>query len=166
MNFHNSIPGALLRHMVIAISNCPWRFSFWSPQARGDSQHDLLFFLSRRVVLTISPTAVSSVRRFLCARYFGRSVCILTMSRFRFLGEYIWSTSESEMERFKLGWQATRRHHDLVGAISHKRKILDNGIPPRPIHANQYQPAGRWKSGKTKAAQCPPTLRDFRLNMR
>ena len=79
--------------------------SIWSPQARGDSQHDLLIFLSVDSFDNISDPVPSIEDSFV--RGTSDILYAYNNGRFRFLGEYIWSTSESEMERFKFGWQAS-----------------------------------------------------------
>jgi len=76
----------------------------WLP-AQAAGEHDLVFFTSVDTFnnkFSDPPTEVadSFVRPALDVLY------TYSGDRFRFLGEYLWSSTESEMERFKVGWEA------------------------------------------------------------
>jgi len=74
-----------------------------SPSARGEPQHDLLFFLSVEGFENLSDSTVEMNDSYL--RPVSDVLYAYNDGRFRFLGEYIWSSTESEMERLKVGWQ-------------------------------------------------------------
>jgi len=69
-----------------------------------DSQHDFLLFPSVDTFNTFNEShpevEESFVRPSLSAMYSYNG------GRFRFLAEYLWSSTESELERLKIGWQA------------------------------------------------------------
>jgi hypothetical protein len=69
-----------------------------------DSQHEILFFTSVDAFDNFSLSDPDLGETFM-----RPAVDILysySGDRFRFLGEYLWSSHESELERLKLGWQA------------------------------------------------------------
>ncbi len=77
------------------------------PPAKAESQNDLLLFLSLERFQMFSsddPAFDGTDNRATADILFSRS-----SDRFRFLGEYIWSDSESELERFQLAWQVDDR---------------------------------------------------------
>ena len=83
--------------LLIALSLCG------SHAARAESQQELLLFTSVDTFDTFSESDP------LVAESFVRGSADLLYSfsgeRFRFLGEYLWSSQESELERIKAGWQ-------------------------------------------------------------
>jgi hypothetical protein len=74
-----------------------------SPLARADSQHDMLVFLSleRFDMFSASNPALDGYEN----RATSDFLYTYNSDRFRFLAEYIWSNSESEIERFQAAWQ-------------------------------------------------------------
>jgi hypothetical protein len=74
-----------------------------SPLARADSQHDMLVFLSleRFDMFSASDPALDGYEN----RATSDFLYTYNSDRFRFLAEYIWSNSESEIERFQAAWQ-------------------------------------------------------------
>ena len=79
----------------------------WTQLVRGDPQHDLLLFLSLEGIDVFSGS--DPALEYSDVRPTADILYTFNNNRFRFLGEYIWSDSESELERFKAGWQATDR---------------------------------------------------------
>jgi len=79
----------------------------WTPVARAQSQDDLLLFLSLESFDNTSRSIPGFDNSYL--RPTADILYAYNNGSFRFLGEYIWSSSESEMERFKLGWQASEK---------------------------------------------------------
>lgn len=79
----------------------------WPQLVRGDPQQDLLFFLSLgwTDIFASSEPAIehSDVQATADILYTYNNDSL------RFLGEYIWSDSENELERFEIGWQANDR---------------------------------------------------------
>ena len=83
--------------LLIALSLC-------GPHAASaESQQELLLFTSVDTFDTFSESDPSDVDSFVR----GTADLLYSYSgeRFRFLGEYLWSSQESEMERLKAGWQ-------------------------------------------------------------
>ena len=73
-----------------------------TPQALSKGQHDLLLFLSGGPAYNkVSPEHGPDGSEFVAD---ADIVYSYTNGRFKFLGEYLLSTDESELERFKLGW--------------------------------------------------------------
>lgn len=78
--------------------------ALWFSQAvRADSQHDFLVFLSAERFETFS--ASEPELEGLSNRATADFLYVYNSDRFRVLGEYIWSDSESELERLKMGWE-------------------------------------------------------------
>jgi hypothetical protein len=78
--------------------------ALWFSQAvRADSQQDFLVFLSAQKFerFSASEPALEGSNDHLVADF----LYAYNSDRFRFLAEYIWSNSESELERLKAGWQ-------------------------------------------------------------
>jgi len=73
-----------------------------SPPARGDSQNDMLVFLSLEGFdkSSTSNPAVDGYNNQATLDF----LYTYNSDRFRFLAEYIWSSSESEMERLQAAW--------------------------------------------------------------
>lgn len=74
-----------------------------SQLARADSQHDFLVFASAEVGEQFSASDAELDGRF--DRVTADFLYAYKSDRFKFLAEYIWSDSESELERLKGGWQ-------------------------------------------------------------
>lgn len=73
-----------------------------TPQALSKGQHDLLLFLSGGPAYNkVSPESGPDGSEFVAD---ADIVYSYTNGRFKILGEYLLSTDESELERFKLGW--------------------------------------------------------------
>lgn len=74
-----------------------------SPLARAESQHDMLVFLSfeRFESFSASDPALDGYEN----RATSDFLYTYNSDRFRFLAEYIWSNSESELERFQAAWK-------------------------------------------------------------
>jgi hypothetical protein len=74
-----------------------------SAWAAAESQQEILFFPSIDIFEPFdesNPAAVDSFTRASLSTLYSYSG-----DRFRFLGEYLWSSSEAELERLKAGWQ-------------------------------------------------------------
>lgn len=106
MNSTGKIPTAQKQRMLFAglvlIAAMGW------PQlVRGESQQDLLFFLS----LGWTDNFSSSEPAIEQSDFQSVADILYTYNndRFKFLGEYVWSDSENELERLKVGWQANDR---------------------------------------------------------
>lgn len=84
-----------------------------SPQSYAESQHDLLLFLSVDTFDNLSDPVPSIENSFV--RGTGDVLYVYNNGPFRFLAEYIWSTTESEMERFEFGWQASDQTMIWIG---------------------------------------------------
>lgn len=104
---------------------------FNAPQAWSEGHHELLLFLSggptyNEVTSDSGPDGSDFVAD-------ADVVYSYINNRFRFLGEYLLSTDESELERFKLGWQAGA---DTIGWIGrfHSPSRYWNAI----YHHGQY----------------------------
>jgi len=99
--------------------------------AWSEGQHELLLFLSGGPTYNeVTPDSGPDGSDFAAD---ADVVYSYTNNRFRFLGEYILSTDESELERFKLGWQAEA---DTIGWIGrfHSPSRYWNAI----YHHGQY----------------------------
>jgi len=85
----------------------------WSQVARGQSKQDLLFFTSidafKNTSGAIPGVEDSFVRPTVDVLY------TYSGNKFRFLGEYLWSSEESELERLKAGWQLTENNMLWLG---------------------------------------------------
>jgi len=77
----------------------------WSSVARGDPQHDLLFFLSLEGIEknAASDTEVDEFDHYSTADI----LYTFNDDKFGFLGEYILSNKESELERLQAGWHTS-----------------------------------------------------------
>ena len=84
-----------------------------SQSAQSEPQHDLLFFLSVEGFENLSDSTPAMNDSYL--RPVSDVLYAYNNERFRFLGEYIWSSTESELERFKVGWQANAQTMIWVG---------------------------------------------------
>jgi len=72
--------------------------------AAAESQQEILFFPSIDTFDPFDESDSTEIDNFLRA-----SLSVLysySGDKFRFLGEYLWSSTEAELERFKAGWQA------------------------------------------------------------
>jgi len=74
-----------------------------SPLARADSKHDMLVFLSleRFEMSSASDPALDGFETLATSDF----LYTYNSDRFRFLAEYVWSNSESELERIQGAWQ-------------------------------------------------------------
>lgn len=74
-----------------------------SPLARADSKHDMLVFLSleRHEIFSSSDPELEGFETPATSDF----LYTYNSDRFRFLAEYIWSSSENELERFQGAWQ-------------------------------------------------------------
>ena len=74
-----------------------------SPLARADSKHDMLVFLSleRFEMSSASDPALDGFETLATSDF----LYTYNSDRFRFLAEYMWSNSESELERIQGAWQ-------------------------------------------------------------
>jgi len=74
-----------------------------SPLGRAESHHDLLVFLSleRFETFSASDPALDGFETLAMSDF----LYTYNSDRFRFLAEYVWSNSESELERFQAAWQ-------------------------------------------------------------
>jgi hypothetical protein len=94
-----AIPARLLwsTSIILCLSIC------WSQNTLAESQQDLLFFTSIDAFKKIKGDDANVEDSFI-----RPSIDVLysySGDKFRFLGEYLWSSDESELERIKLGWQ-------------------------------------------------------------
>ena len=87
--------------------------SLGSPPAGAQGQHDGFVFLSVESFDNLSDPVSSIDNSFV--RPAADILYAYNNARFRFLGEYIWSSTEAEMERFEVGWRATDRTMFWVG---------------------------------------------------
>ncbi len=90
---------------IVSVTTVALTVAVWSPTAFGESQDDLLFFLSVDSFDNLSDPVPNIDNSYI--RPNADVLYAYTNGSFRFLGEYLWSSTESEMERFKLGWQVT-----------------------------------------------------------
>lgn len=88
---------------IIAVQTMLLAVLSFSHVARADAQHDFLVFLSAEMGEQFSASDAELEGRF--DRVTADFLYAYKGERFRFLAEYIWSDSESEMERLKAGWQ-------------------------------------------------------------
>ena len=102
MTNSNSILSACKRHLAV-VSFLMLASIGWSQLAHGDSQHDFLAFLSVEGFNNLSDSVPGVEDSYL--RPTGDFLYTYNSDKFRFLGEYIWSSAESEMERFEGGWR-------------------------------------------------------------
>jgi len=74
-----------------------------SPQAHADSQHDMLVFLSleRFEMFSASDPELDGIETLAMSDF----LYTYNSDRFRFLAEYVWSNSESDLERIQAAWQ-------------------------------------------------------------
>ncbi len=74
-----------------------------SPLARADSKHDILVFLSleRFETHSASDPALDGVETLAMSDF----LYTYNSDRFRLLAEYVWSSSENELERLQAAWQ-------------------------------------------------------------
>jgi hypothetical protein len=109
-------------------------------QAWPEGQHDLLLFLSAGPTYNeVTPEQSPDGSDFAAA---ADVVYSYTFKRFRFLGEYVATTHESELERFKFGWQTGEDTTGWIGrfhspsrywnAIYHHGQYLQTSIT-RPL---------------------------------
>ncbi len=75
-----------------------------APSAVGQSQHDFLLLPSVDTLNTFDESDPDASDSF--ARPSLNTLYSYSGGQFRFLGEYLWSSSESELERLQLGWRA------------------------------------------------------------
>ena len=71
--------------------------------AKAESQQELLLFTSVDTFDTFSES--DPVFKDSWVRGTADVLYSYSGERFRFLGEYLWSSQEAELERFKAGWQ-------------------------------------------------------------
>ena len=69
-----------------------------------EAQHDFLLFPSVDTLVTFNESNATAAESF--ARPSLNLLYSYNGGRFRVLGEYLWSSSESELERLKIGWRA------------------------------------------------------------
>jgi hypothetical protein len=111
-----------------------------APQTWSEGQHDLLLFLSAGPTYNeVTPEQGPDGTDFAAA---ADVVYSYTHDRFRFLGEYVATTDESELERFKFGWQTGENTTGWIGrfhspsrywnAIYHHGQYLQTSIT-RPL---------------------------------
>ena len=97
MNFHGRRLPAMLVKLLLPLVLAT------TQNVRADSQHDVLVFLSLeefKLTSATDPTLEGS--NTLATADF---LYTYNSDRFRFLAEYIWSNSESELERFQGAWE-------------------------------------------------------------
>lgn len=75
----------------------------WSHAVQGESQHELLFFTSVDTFNNLTDSDIPEHDSFV--RPAVDTLYSYSGNRFRFLAEYLWSSTESELERMKAGWQ-------------------------------------------------------------
>ena len=78
----------------------------WGQQESGESRHELLFFPSIDTFNNLTDS--NSVDHDSFVRPAVDVLYSYSGDRFRFLGEYLLSNEESELERIKVGWQTGR----------------------------------------------------------
>lgn len=121
---------------------------FSARQARPEGQHDFLLFLSGGPTYNeVTPESGPDGSDFAAA---ADVVYSYTNDRFRFLGEAIAATSESELERFQFGWQTGEDTTGWIGrfhspsrywnAIYHHGQYLQTSIT-RPL-IEQFEDEG------------------------
>jgi hypothetical protein len=104
---------------------------FIAPQARPEGEHEFLLFLSGGPTYNeVTPESGPDGSDFAAA---ADVVYSYTNDRFRFLGEAIAATSESELERFQLGWQTGEDTTGWIGRF-HSPSRYWNAI----YHHGQY----------------------------
>ena len=86
---------------------------FTATQARSEGQHELLLFLSGGPTYNeVTPDSGPDGLDFVAD---ADVLYSYQNGRFKLLGEYVLSTDESELERLKLGWQATEETTGWLG---------------------------------------------------
>ena len=104
---------------------------FSASRAWPQGQHDFLFFLSAGPTYNeVSPESGPDGYDFVADADFLYSY---QYNRFRFLGEYLLSSDESELERFKFGWQSGEETLGWIGRF-HTPSRIWNTI----YHHGQY----------------------------
>ena len=75
----------------------------WVHEARPETRHEFLIFASVDAFWNVSDPVDAVDDSFV--RPTADFLYSYSGDNFRLLGEYVWSSSESELERLKLGWQ-------------------------------------------------------------
>jgi len=106
MSIVNPRPGQRLRRRVLVavLALCS---AIGCLAARAEPRHDLLFFLSVEGFDNLSDPVPSIDNSYLLP--VADVIYAYNKNNFRFLGEYVLSNEEAELERFQFGWQANNQ---------------------------------------------------------